>query len=518
MITGQISPRTRFPILEVSGLGLILVAMVLLVLQLGQFSFARRQMPPGLVVGGVPVGGLTREESRAYIEKIYGSPITVMYLDQEIRLNPNQIGFVVNTDTLLARADEIRTEGAFWSGFWDYVWIRSENETMVELSAQYSSEALRGWLADIAARYDRPPQPAQPVLATMSFQAGQPGYVLNLDESVKAIDQALRRPTNRTVSLVVDQKVNQSADLATLKGLMVDYLVSKQFDGVASVYVIDLHSGDEMDLEVDLRGGNPSYLNCDVAYASTSTMKIPIMIEFFRHLDWLPTEGSDEYKILMNTMTKSSNPDANFMMQDIGFGNPFVGARTVSDSMKYLGLKNTFIAAPYDDTSPPEYFSTPAREAARNGTCVNTRPDEYMQTTVDDLAMALDMIYQCAEYGGGGLLAAYPGDITQEECKMMISVMEQNEAGILMAGLPKEIAVAHKHGWVTDTHGDTGIVFTPGGDYVFAAFLWADVDWLQSQVSFPIIRDLSSATFNYFNPDKIAEPRRGFASELGIGN
>jgi hypothetical protein len=48
---------------------------------------------------------------------------------------------------------------------------------------------------------------------------------------------------------------------------------------------------------------------------------------------------------------------------------------------------------------------------------------------------------------------------------------------------------------------------------VLVVFMWDDVDWLDYQVSFPLIAGISQATFNYFNPDLVLEPRRGFSSE-----
>jgi beta-lactamase class A len=508
--------RATLPILEMAGGAMILAATVLLVTQLSGFSAERQRMPYGLVMAGVPVSGQTREETQATIERIYGAPITVMYRDQEIRLNPDQVGFRINSEAMLSRADELRTEGTFWSGFWDFIWRRPEQAFSVELVAEYSPDLLRAWLADVAARYDRPPQPARPVLETLSFESGQPGYTMDQEASFTLIDAALCRPVNRTVNLVINEIEAPHPSLETLKALLVDYLLSTEFAGVASIHVTDLQTGEEMELNVDLRQGTANYLNCDVAYASTSTMKIPIMIDFFRFLDWMPEPGSDEYKILMETMLQSGNISANFMMQDIGYGDTQRGVDDVRNMTQYLGLPNTFIIVPYDDNKPPVYYSTPAQEAARAGQCVDTRPDYAMQTTVSDLATLLDMIYQCAEYNGGGLIAAYPNQITQAECQMMLDIMKQNPDGILMAGLPADIEIAHKHGWAYDTHGDAGIIFSPRGDYVLVAFLWADTDWLNAQISFPIIQNISSATFNFFNPDMVLVPRRGFATELGI--
>ncbi|MDX1410270.1 MAG: serine hydrolase, partial [Saprospiraceae bacterium] len=290
--------------------------------------------------------------------------------------------------------------------------------------------------------------------------------------------------------------------------------------------LIDLQTGEELSLDIDLRQGNPSYLNCEVIYASTSTMKVPIMVNFFRYLDWYPAEGSDDYKNLIETMTRSGNVSANAMLLKIGggFGAPagateymLAGARSTTELVQDMGMENTFVVSFYDDEEDPEYYSTPGREAARSGQCPDTRADLYMQTTTSDMAVILNMIYQCAENGGGGLIAAFPDELTPDECQMMIDLMSQNTEGqLIMAGVPESVKVAHKHGWTYDTHGDSGIVFTPGGDYVLSMFLWADVEWLNVQISFPLMEGISQAAFNYFNPDLILEPRRGLGLELGI--
>ncbi len=517
--------RGHLPILEAIGTVMILAATILLVVQLSSFSAERQKLPDGLNTGGVPVSGLSHAQAQAYVEQSYGVPVIATYLNQEIRLDPSQVDLRVNSDAMLSRADELRTEGTFWLGFWDFLWLRPEKAYSIDLEVSYSEDLLRAWLADVAIRYDRPPQPARPIVANLSFEAGQPGYTLDQEASFKLIDAALRRPVDRTVQLVVEQNEAPRPDLNTLQSMIVQYLVNEKFRGVASIYVIDLQTGDEMELNVDLRQGNPNYLSCEVAYASTSTMKIPIMVNFFRYLDWEPKPGTDDYKNLTETMILSGNDSANTMLLKIGGGfgatgnlksYMYTGTEQVTSSMRHLGLSNTFIVAPYGDEADPIYYSTPAREAARTGTCVNTIPDPYMQTTVRDLAMMLDMIYQCAEFGGGGLVTAYPAEVTQSECQMMIDLMEQNKDGqIIMAGVPENTPVAHKHGWTFDTHGDSGIVFTPGGDYVLSMFLWADTEWLNIQVSFPLMEGISAVTFNYFNPDLVDMPRLGLGSSLG---
>ncbi len=508
--------RGALPLLEIMGLLMILVATILFVTQMGAFSRERQRMPQGLTLGGVPVNGLSREEAQAYVEQVYGSPVTVMYRDQEIRLDPAQVSFHLDSEAMLSRAEDQRTEGTFWSGFWDFLWRRPERGYSIDLVATYSEEQLRAWLLDVAARYDRPPQPARPALETMSSVPGQPGYTLDVEASLPRLEEALMRPVNRTVELVVTEQEAPSPDMSTLQALMVDFIISQKFDGVTSVYAINLENGDSLHFELDTRRGQTQFLTCDVAYAALSTMKIPIMVEFFRYLAWEPYPY--ELDMVESAMILSSNLNANFMLRDIGGGDAKRGAQIVTQTMQRLGLENSFIVAAYDEEAPPDYYSTPAREAARAGTCVDTQADPYMQTTVSDLALLLDMIYQCAEYGGGGLIAAYPEDFTQAECQRMLEIMSRNEEGrLILSGVPESVAVAHKHGYTRDTIGDAAIVFSPGADYALVIFLWAETDWLNANIVWPIMNGLSIATFNYFNPDLINEPRRGMPDFVTTG-
>jgi hypothetical protein len=110
------------------------------------------------------------------------------------------------------------------------------------------------------------------------------------------------------------------------------------------------------------------------------------------------------------------------------------------------------------------------------------------------------MIYHCAD-GGGGLLAVYPGEITPQECKAIIDLMVLNEEGNLIRfGVPEGVPVSHKHGWDEVTHGDAGIVFSPGRDFVLIEYLhYPQGDFLLHDFSFPILREFAQLTYNYFN-------------------
>jgi hypothetical protein len=133
---------------------------------------------------------------------------------------------------------------------------------------------------------------------------------------------------------------------------------------------------------------------------------------------------------------------------------------------------------------------------------ISATPDYSNQLTVDEMGWLLNGIYQCAFNNGGPLMSAAPNAFDQRECRQMLDVMSSNNLGqplLMSAGVPENTRVAHKHGWVPDTHGDAGIVFSPGGDYALVVALH-NPTWLDFGESFPLITEISRRIYNYFNP------------------
>ena len=87
----------------------------------------------------------------------------------------------------------------------------------------------------------------------------------------------------------------------------------------------------------------------------------------------------------------------------------------MTQTLRALGIENTFMATPDDTEALPRTYSTPANSRKD----YTTLPDQHMQTTAKDIALILEWIVQCSE-GGGTLLAAYPDQLTADECKQMI--------------------------------------------------------------------------------------------------
>ncbi len=457
---------------------LIVIGAAVLAIQLNSYSNFRERYPTNMLIAGVDVGGLTRDEAAQQITAVYNSEIDLYYQGERIPLDPADVEFSLDMEPMLQAASEQQDAQSFWSGFWDFLWNRQVEIEPVDLQASFTPRRLQAILANIAATRDAPPQPPVPVPATLDFQPGEPGYQMNLEASQPLIEAALLSSSSRQSTLVVDQLSSPDPDLEIL-GRLIENRMS-DFGGIYSISVIDLQSG-------QILGIDPG-----IAYSGMSILKIPIMVEAFRTLDRPP--NIEETKLLTETMVESGNYTANLVLDLIaGEDNGMLGAEKVTQSMWNLGLINTFIAVPYEEDIVGTYAT-----AANQRTDVFTNPDSKLQTTAEDMAMLLEMVYQCVA-GGGTLIAAYPGQLNQDECQFMIELMNQNRIGSLIeAGVPEGTSVAHKHGWEAETHGDAGIVFTPGGDYVLVQYLFFP-GWLEWAVSSPLMADISQATYNFFN-------------------
>ena len=343
----------------------------------------------------------------------------------------------------------------------------------------YSTERLEGFIDHVAQQYDRPPQQPVPLPESFTFRAGREGYEIDKETSQERLIAALLSATDRQADLVVNVQPAPELQMAQLEEML--NAVIADFDGIASIFVKDLSNGAELEI------------NPDVAYAGMSVVKIAIMVETYRVLDQEP--DLEQTRLLTETITLSGNFTANLLLEIIGNGDGYQGVENLTASMHYLGLENTFMATPYDETVIPPAIVTPANSRSD----ITTHPDPYMQTTARDMGLLLEMIYQCSR-GGGTLMVASPGAFTTDECQQMLDMLTHNQVESLIEnGVPPQATVAHKHGWIGDTHADAAILFTPGSDFVLVVFLYHP-EWLEWEVSNPLIGNIATATYNYFNP------------------
>ena len=219
---------------------------------------------------------------------------------------------------------------------------------------------------------------------------------------------------------------------------------------------------------MNLKTGETLAFAPDVAFSGMSLNKIAILAALFGRINDTPDDATAN--LIAEMMICSENISTNRVLALIGSGNPYTGAERVSEFMDQVGLENSFIYTPFSE----DPFITPQAPRTRVTAAdqVKAEPDPFNQMTVMDMGAFLHAMYQCAVSEDGPLIANFQSAYTPLECRKMLDVMTYNHINnFIEAGVPEGVRVAHKHGWIPDSDGDAGIVFTPGGDYILVTVL-----------------------------------------------
>lgn len=489
--------RTPFSALRWLSLVFVLLGVILSTLQLVSFSRIWADFPGGLTIAKVPVGLLDRQQAAQRLLETYSVPVELHYGEAVIQMSPSVVGFELNLESMLAAADQERTRVPFWTAFWNYLWGTPSTQTNIPLLATYSTERLRTYLSsEVAARYDHPPTPSLPIPGTVNFRPGVPGTALDIDRAVTLVETALNSTSQRAVDLPLQGTNPTRPALQNLQILLRQTIELAKFDGVIGVYLKDLQNAQEMYLLEN--GGSLISTPPDVAFTAASTIKIPILVSTMLRVGSNP--APDVVSHIIEMIGKSGNPPADWLMQNVI--DPVRGPLIVTNDLHILGLQNTFMGG---------YFYPGAPLLARNKTPANSRsdvatdPDPYSQTTPTEMGLLLESIYQCAQNGGGALVAVFPGEINQSKCQTIINyLLMDHNAVLIQGGVPDGTKVAHKHGWVTDQYGvihhmsDAALVYSPGGNYILTIFLYHPTQLVWDSAS-KLVSDLSKAVYNFYN-------------------
>jgi beta-lactamase class A len=213
----------------------------------------------------------------------------------------------------------------------------------------------------------------------------------------------------------------------------------------------------------DLSTGNTLLINEHESFHAASTMKTPVMIEVFRQsaegrwklsdsvevintfksiVDGTPYSLSPEddseqnlytlvgkkrtvYDLVYDMIIVSSNLATNIVIE-------YVDAKKVTQTMRELGAPDIQVLRGVEDIK--------AYEKGLNNT-----------TTAYDLLVIFESL-------------ATGKAVSPEASEQMINILlNQKFNDIIPAHLPKEAKVAHKTGFITGVHHDSGIVMLPGG-------------------------------------------------------
>ncbi|MDZ4769049.1 MAG: serine hydrolase [Chloroflexota bacterium] len=250
----------------------------------------------------------------------------------------------------------------------------------------------------------------------------------------------------------------------------------------------------------DLTTGETMTLGDEFAFSGMSVNKIAVLVTLYSVLANPPDDATAQ--TIAEALICSENISTNELLALIGGGNPWTGAERVSAFLEQIGLGSTFVYTPF--ANDPFITPQPARSRVTDVNQVAAQPDAFNQATLGDLGALLDAVYQCG-YGDAAasilLTRTSPDTFTPDECRHILNIMSYNRIGnFIESGTPADVRVAHKHGWIEDSHGDAAVVFSPGGAYIIAFILHNPV-WLAFEDSESVIEESARAVYNYFNPD-----------------
>ncbi len=446
-------------------------------------------LPQGVSVAGIPLGNLNEAAAAERLRGVYDLPVELRYGGARMQFLPQDLGFKADyAATLQAIRDEARG-GSWWSHLWG---AKGEelNQDFKLISSWEPNQARSFLEGQLAPRYDRPARAPAPYLQNTIFNPGAPGTAADLNASLGAIEAALTSATQRVAALRVQESPAPPLDPAAVLLALEANVRAEKFDGLVEVYTQRLSDG----LTQHLALQNYQPVPPDVAYSGASTIKIPIMVSSYRRLD--EPIGNLALGWLQAMMYRSSNDASDALMRNLM--DEQRGPLVVTRDMRELGYEDTFMAG---------YFLPGSVLLERVNTPANTRrdiyldPDFFNQTVPSEIGDLLGRIYRCA----ADKQTLFQDEVSVAECNSMLDLMAQNRIGTLIeAGLPPEARTAHKHGWTVDLDGllrtmsDSGIVFTPGGDYVMVVFVHTNEQLIFERGNRLIAR-LAQTLYNSYN-------------------
>jgi len=474
------------------GMLFILSSLVITLIEYDHFKSSPITFPTGSNVAGVPVDELGEAEAVARVSEFYDLPLTLEINDTSIQVNPNELGFLMDVSSLVSQGyKQIST-----SLFWDFLLGNTQPQPVtISPSAAVDEEQLMAYIThEIILRYIQPAIPITPISGTTNFMIPRTGEQLDTKKAMADIQAALLSPTTHQVTLNIEHNESGAADFQILESFLVHNIKESGFDNLVEIYLESMETGQTLHFAVQ----DGSMVEPNVAFTAASTIKIPIMISALRRTtDPTPEETVN---LLEEMIVYSKNPPADTLMSTVL--SEFRGPLLVSEDLEALGLENTFLAGYFYLGAPVlQLFETPANTR----TDIYLDPDIYNQTVPAEAGQLLSAIYQCAQDGGGLLTETFPGEITQDECRLMVDILATNKIGLLIeAGLPPEASIAHKHGWVQELDGllhamsDIAIVSTPGEDYVLTIFIHDPVQ-LNYEQGNRLFARISQTVYNFFN-------------------
>jgi beta-lactamase class A len=261
--------------------------------------------------------------------------------------------------------------------------------------------------------------------------------------------------------------------------------MAERWQGIVGIYVLNLDTNEVV-----------ASLNENTVFSGASVMKVPILIHAYanvgsftdKQVAWMRRMIIDSDNIAANRMLATS-------MGGEGTESAYQGAQDMNKLFTDLGLEHTYQNLPYEarDYLIGTLNYTIKGGPKEEGPPPHTDADPMLRTTPREMATVFHALYQCSQ-NEGPFRALYPETLTAERCSEMLMLMRENADNTrMMRGMPDDVVVSHKSGWIEDMQADVGIVTTPAQQhYLMAIYVYRPIGADGAYLTDPVASDAIS--------------------------
>ena len=296
---------------------------------------------------------------------------------------------------------------------------------------------------------------------------------------IEAIEQDL---TTITIPLT-----SQDSGMAVSGAVLTEAIttMATRWEGIVGIYVVNLDTDEVV-----------ANLNENTVFSGASVMKVPILIHAYtqiksfdqKQISWMRRMIIDSDNIAANRMLATS-------MNGEGTESAYQGAQNMNEMFKALGLEHTYQNLPYEAR---EYLIGTLNYTIKGGPkeegpAPHTDADPMLRTTPREMSTVFHALYQCGQ-GNGPFLELYPETMTPERCTEILLLLRENaDYTRMIRGLPDDVVVSHKSGWIEDMQADVGIVTTPTNQhYLMAIYVYRPIGADGAYLTDPLASDAIS--------------------------
>jgi beta-lactamase class A len=429
---------------------------------------------------------MRRDEAAAHLRTSLSPlrlPLDLHAGDASMALRPADIDLELSLDAMLDAARAQHAQG---------------DAVRVPLRLRFDKDLLHDQLVAFAQQSSISPTLRLVISETETISrsfVATPGQRFDVEHALSRVADRLSTPQGaRRVTLEMQPAPDMPSPRPDFAWLQQEVeALAAEWEGIAGIYLYDMQSGQTVTL------------NADTVFSAASIMKVAILLHAYTQLDTIDADlQANIDKMIIESDNLAANDVLAASVSGQGTDDALDGVIAMSDMLEQLGFAHTYMNMPYEGYDYLVGLRGIAIEYGpeREGPPPFTASDPLLRTTPAEISRLFLLIEECRQ--GSGILLEQFELLSADRCQEILDLLARNaDNERIVAGIPPDVRVEHKSGWVQDMHADAAIVRSPGGDYLLTIYLWRGVDELPDLWANPYIVALSRLVYTAYDPVQI---------------